>query len=190
MSKKCQKSCSVGNGSELRAVKFSIHLSVRKSGENYRQIYRKSKASLWRNLSTGMPLNFFRIILCFVALVYNWYFFSEQPFYGNYSTLDSHTNTVISHTFAYSSRWLRKPWHGLLAPGKISERNMEYYYAHNINRWQFLGVLQNAPATKAGGSLKTHFFFPFASVEHARKIAASWKLNWTFLVIIRQKSMP
>ena len=23
-------------------------------------------------------------------------FFSEQPFYGNYSTLDSHTNTVIS----------------------------------------------------------------------------------------------
>ena len=24
-------------------------------------------------------------------------FFSEQPFYGNYSTLDSHTNTVISH---------------------------------------------------------------------------------------------
>ena len=30
------------------------------------------------------------------------------PFYGNYSTLDSHTNTVISHTFAYSSRWCRK----------------------------------------------------------------------------------
>ena len=40
-------------------------------------------------------------------------FFSEQPFYGNYSTLDSHTNTVISHTFAYSSRWRRKPWQGL-----------------------------------------------------------------------------
>ena len=36
-------------------------------------------------------------------------FSSEQPFYGNYSTLDSHTNTVISHTFAYSSRWRRKP---------------------------------------------------------------------------------
>ena len=36
-------------------------------------------------------------------------FFSEQPFYGNYSTLHSHTNTVISHTFAYSSRWRRKP---------------------------------------------------------------------------------
>ena len=29
---------------------------------------------------------------------YNSYIFTEQPFYGNYSTLDSHTNTVISHT--------------------------------------------------------------------------------------------
>ena len=30
-------------------LKFSIHLSVRKSGENYRQIYGKSEAILWRN---------------------------------------------------------------------------------------------------------------------------------------------
>ena len=30
-------------------------------------------------------------------------FLSEQPFYGNYSSLDSHTNTVIFHAFAYSS---------------------------------------------------------------------------------------
>ena len=75
-------------------------MSVRKSRENYRQIYGKSKASLWRNLSTGTPPKCFRTILCFVALVYNWFFFSEQPFYGIYSTLDSHTNTVISHTFA------------------------------------------------------------------------------------------
>ena len=30
-------------------------------------------------------------------------FISEQPFYGNYLTLHSHTNTVISHVFAYSS---------------------------------------------------------------------------------------
>ena len=29
-------------------------------------------------------------------------FSSEQPFYVNYSTLDSHTNTVISHSFAFS----------------------------------------------------------------------------------------
>ena len=41
-------------------------------------------------------------------------FFSEQPFYGKYSTLHSHTNTVISHKFAYSSRWRRKPWQGRL----------------------------------------------------------------------------
>ena len=50
-------------------------MSVRKSQENYRQIYGKSKASLWRNLSTGTPPKFFRTILCFVALVYNWYIF-------------------------------------------------------------------------------------------------------------------
>ena len=35
-------------------------------------------------------------------------FFSEKPFHGNYSTLDSHINTVISHMFAYSSRWRPK----------------------------------------------------------------------------------
>ena len=35
--------------------KFPIHLSVRTSRENYRQIYGKSKANLWRNLSTGTP---------------------------------------------------------------------------------------------------------------------------------------
>ena len=40
-------------------------------------------------------------------------FFSEQPFYGNYSTLDSHTITVISQAFAYSSRWRWKPSQGL-----------------------------------------------------------------------------
>ena len=35
--------------------KFSIHLSVRRSRENQRQIYGKSKASLWMNLSSGTP---------------------------------------------------------------------------------------------------------------------------------------
>ena len=43
--------------------KFSIHLSVGKSWENYRQTYGKSKASLWRNLSTGTLPKFFRTIL-------------------------------------------------------------------------------------------------------------------------------
>ena len=44
------------------------------------------------------PSIFFSRILRNEALVYNSYIFTEQPFYGNYSTLDSHTNTVISHT--------------------------------------------------------------------------------------------
>ena len=60
-------------------------------------------------------LNFFsRILIRSEALVYNSCFFSEQPFYGNYSTLGSHTNTVISHAVAYSSWWLPKPWQGLM----------------------------------------------------------------------------
>ena len=41
-------------------------------------------------------------------------FFPEQSFYGNYATLNSHTNTVISQAFAYSSRWRRKPLQDLL----------------------------------------------------------------------------
>ena len=63
-------------------------------------------------LAHVMPSIFFSRIVRSDALVYNWYFFSEQPFYGNYSTLDSHTNTVIFHAFAYSSRGRRKPWQG------------------------------------------------------------------------------
>ena len=59
------------------------------------------------------PSVFFSRILRSDALVYNSYFFLEQSFYGNYWTLDSQTNTVISHEFAYSSRWRRKPWQGL-----------------------------------------------------------------------------
>ena len=43
------------------------------------------------------PSIFFSRILRSEALVYNLYFFSEQPFYGNYSALAYHTNTVISH---------------------------------------------------------------------------------------------
>ena len=53
-------------------------------------------------------------------------FFSEQPFYGNYSTLDSHTNTVISHAFVYSSRWRRKPWQGLfLSSSHLKVKNID-----------------------------------------------------------------
>ena len=93
--------------------KFSIHLSVRKSRENIQtDIW---KASLWGNLSTDTPPKFFSKILCFLASVYNFFFFYKKPLCGNYSTLDSHTNTVVSHAFAYSSRWRQKPWQGLLS---------------------------------------------------------------------------
>ena len=36
-----------------------------------------------------------------------YFFFSELPFYGNHSTLDSHANTVISHAVAYSQDGFR-----------------------------------------------------------------------------------
>ena len=36
------------------------------------------EASLWRNSSAGIAPKFFRTILCFVALVYNWYFFQNS----------------------------------------------------------------------------------------------------------------
>ena len=85
-------------------------MSVTKSRE---KLHGKSEASLWRNLSTDTLPNFFSTILCFVALLQFIFFFSEKPFCGNYSTFDSHTNTVISHMFAYSSRWRRKPWQDL-----------------------------------------------------------------------------
>ena len=80
-------------------------------GKNCRQIYGKSKASVWRNLSTATAPKQ-NPLLCSFSL--HFIFFSEQPFYGNQSTLDSHTNTVISHAVAFSSRWLPKPWQGLL----------------------------------------------------------------------------
>ena len=66
---------------------------------NYRKIYGKSKASLSRNLSTGTPPKFFyyNLLLCSFSPQFI-FFFSEQPFNRNYSTLDSHTNTVISGT--------------------------------------------------------------------------------------------
>ena len=52
-------------------------------------------------------LNFSRgLLLIFHIFVF---FFSEQPFFANYLTLDSHTITVISQAFAYSSGCRRKP---------------------------------------------------------------------------------
>ena len=66
-------------------------------------------------------------MLCSFSLQF--IFFSEQPFYGNYSTSDSHTNTVISHAFAYSSRWRRKLWQGLLL--YTFYHYLEYHVCHD-----------------------------------------------------------
>ena len=68
---------------------------------------RKFKKVVLGLLAHITPSICFGRILWGEALVYNSYIFSEQPFYGNYSTIDSHKNTVISHAFAYSSRWDR-----------------------------------------------------------------------------------
>ena len=82
-------------------LKFSIHVSVTKSRE---KLHGKSKASLWRNLSTDTLPNFFSIQSFALQLYTILFFFSVKPFCGNYSTFDSRANTVISHMFAYSSR--------------------------------------------------------------------------------------
>ena len=68
-----------------------MYFSVILPGLSYRQMYRKFK-----KVVSGLLVH-----ARSEALVYKSYF-SEEPFYGNYSTLDSHTNTVISHAFAYS----------------------------------------------------------------------------------------
>ena len=57
-------------------------------------MFRKFKKLGLGLLGHVTPSIFFRRILRSDVLVYNSFFFSEQPFYGNYSTLDSHTNTV------------------------------------------------------------------------------------------------
>ena len=79
------------------------------TGLSYRKMYRKFLKAVLGLLVHVTPSIFFRRILRSDALVYKSFFFFEQPFYGNFSTLDSHTNTVISHVFAYSSRCRRKP---------------------------------------------------------------------------------
>ena len=63
-------------------------------GNFYRQIYRKFLKKVLGLLAHVMPSNFFSRILKSEALVYNSYFFGNQPFYGNCSTLDSHMQTL------------------------------------------------------------------------------------------------
>ena len=75
---------------------------------------KQASGEIWEQLR---PPKFVSKILCCVALLnidLQFIFILEQLFYENYSTLDSHTNTVISHAVVYSSRWLPKLWQGLL----------------------------------------------------------------------------
>ena len=86
---------------ENHLFKLSIHLSVSKSEENYRQIYEK--------ICTGTPQKLSRTILCLVEIVY-----TTDSFFQNSRFLEIIPHliliqTVISHMFAYSSRWRRKP---------------------------------------------------------------------------------
>ena len=137
-------------------------------------MYGKSKASLWRNLSTQVrPKKFFSTILCFVALVYKSYFFSEQPFYGNHSTLDSHTNTA--HTFAYSSRWRRKPWQGLfilttlawLQYDKVVSYSSKFFYPSACPNWEdFFEILY----LSQHANVLTYVFF--SSLSSRRSLTA------------------
>ena len=73
-----------------------LFLRLKFPGKNCRQIDGKSKASVWRNLSTVTAPKICQqtALLCFALLCI---FFKNSRFCGNYWTPDSHTNTVISH---------------------------------------------------------------------------------------------
>ena len=112
-------------------LEFPIHLSVRKSRENYRQIYVKSKASLWRNLSTGTPPKLFRTILCTFNNNLQLYIFRTAVFSdGNYSTLDSHTNTALP-----------------TRQDGVENRDKVYYYSVGIRAKQS-GTVKNVEHSK------------------------------------------
>ena len=98
-------------------------------GKNCRWIYEKTRASDWRNLSTvPAPKICFFPLLCSFSLQF--VFFSEQPFYGNNSTLDSHISTVISHMAAYPYCF-QFPQDTTVTPREIKD---------NINYARFWGV--------------------------------------------------
>ena len=98
-----------------------------------------------------VPPKFFSTILRLVALVYkSFFFFSEQPFYRNYSTLASHTNTVISHAFAYYmplvNWWRRKPWQGLFILLLVFSRMtsnfmcLTFSFLHSSSLWRIVTI--------------------------------------------------
>ena len=67
---------------------------------NFRFLYAGFYSTLDRTLSGYVPpIFYYNLLLCGFSLEF--IFFSEQPFCRNYSTLDSHTNTVISRAVVH-----------------------------------------------------------------------------------------
>ena len=82
-------------------------------GKNCRQIYGKSKASIWRSLGTVTDPKFVSKILCCVALAYKSYFQFRTAILRKLFDIRFSYKHCNFHAFAYSSRWRRKPWQGL-----------------------------------------------------------------------------
>ena len=61
--------------------------------------YGRSIANLWRNLSTVTPLKFFSTILCFVALVYNCFFFRTAILWKLFGIRFSYKHCNFSYLF-------------------------------------------------------------------------------------------
>ena len=77
-------------------------------GKFYRQMYKIFLNKVLGLLAHVMPSNFFSRIHKSEAFQFTVHIFFKTAVLRNYLTLDSHTNTVISQGFAYSSRWRRK----------------------------------------------------------------------------------
>ena len=103
------------------------------------------------------------------------------PFYGNYSALDSHANTVISHGFAYSSRWCRKPWQGLFPEEKWTVMSLSYAkpsrsphpatFCHTLmpNTWSLLSSRRERVRSKSTSTLRTRLDRSRIEAEDATK---------------------
>ena len=125
-----------------------------------------------RNLSTDTLPIFFSTILCFVALL-QFIFFSVKPFCGNYSTFDSHTNIVISHMFAYSSRWRRKPWQDLYTSKTLLLKEL-YRFFQSIIAVVVIFLLGFHEFCCDAGSV-----FPWCDVDNQYRIPKQIKFEFT-----------
>ena len=89
-------------------ITVSIHLSVIFPGLSYRQIYRKFKKVVLGLAAHVTPSFFSSRILGSEALVYKSHF-SQNSRSTEIIRQKILIQILISHAFAYSSRWRRKP---------------------------------------------------------------------------------